>query len=181
MKNPTVIKLCISHKIATSRYTLLKVTVLIKAIIKIIYNKLINQPGRLTPLPTITMFYSHHDPDPSKILRTRSFPAWTQLTWQWALCSSFSNQNSIMPHMPVRIYKMYSWQEYYYLISLSCTCFCLSVKLLKTMTRQTCTVPDNQNDRRWRDKGGHSELVWFGPAESMTFSSRRAVPACHPL
>ena len=40
MKNPTSIKLCISHKISTD--PLLKVTVLIKAIIRIIYNKLIN-------------------------------------------------------------------------------------------------------------------------------------------
>ena len=49
-----------------------------------IYNKFINEPGRLTPLPTMTLFYSHHDPDPPMILRTRSIPAWTQLTWEWA-------------------------------------------------------------------------------------------------
>ena len=42
MKNATGIELCISHKIVTSRGPLLKVTVLIKAIIRIIYNKLIN-------------------------------------------------------------------------------------------------------------------------------------------
>ena len=33
-----------------------------------IYNKLINEPGRLTPLPTITLFYSRDDPDPSKTM-----------------------------------------------------------------------------------------------------------------
>ena len=42
MKNPTGIKECISHKIATSRGPALKVTVLIKVVIRIIYNKLIN-------------------------------------------------------------------------------------------------------------------------------------------
>ena len=41
IKNPTGIKLCISHKIATSlRDPLLKVTVLIKALIRIIYDKI---------------------------------------------------------------------------------------------------------------------------------------------
>ena len=59
---------------------LLKITVPVIALIKITYNKLINYPGWLTPLPTITLFYSHHDPDPSKILRPRSIPAWTRLT-----------------------------------------------------------------------------------------------------
>ena len=42
MKSPTGIKLCISHKKATSRGPLLKITVLIKAIIRIIYTELIN-------------------------------------------------------------------------------------------------------------------------------------------
>ena len=44
MKNPTGIKLCISHKIKLPlpEDPLLKVTVLIKAIIRIIYDKLIN-------------------------------------------------------------------------------------------------------------------------------------------
>ena len=44
MKNPTGIKLCISHKIKLPlpEVPLLKVTVLVKAIIRIIYNKLIN-------------------------------------------------------------------------------------------------------------------------------------------
>ena len=44
MKNPTGIKLCISHKIKLPlpEDPLLKVTVLIKAVIRMIYNKLIN-------------------------------------------------------------------------------------------------------------------------------------------
>ena len=44
MKNPTGIKLCISHKIKLPlpEDPLLKVTVLIKAIIRIVYNKLIS-------------------------------------------------------------------------------------------------------------------------------------------
>ena len=42
MKNPTGIKLCVSHKMPLPEDPLLKVTVLIKAIIRIIYNKLIN-------------------------------------------------------------------------------------------------------------------------------------------
>ena len=54
-----------------------------KAIIRIIYNKLIN-PTDLPRLATITLFYSSHDPDPSKILCTKNTPAWTQLTWEWA-------------------------------------------------------------------------------------------------
>ena len=78
MKNPTGIKLCISHKIKwpLPEDPLLKVHVLIKAIIRIIYNKLINEPCRLTPLAAITLFYSKHDSDPSRILRTKSIPAW---------------------------------------------------------------------------------------------------------
>ena len=35
----------------------------------------------------ITLFSPRHDPGPSKILRPRSIPAWTQLTWEWAQCS----------------------------------------------------------------------------------------------
>ena len=42
MKNPTGIKLCRSHKIAIPEDPHLNVTVLIKTIIRIIYNKLIN-------------------------------------------------------------------------------------------------------------------------------------------
>ena len=44
MENPTGIKLCISHKIKLPlpEDPLLKVTVLVKAIIRIIYNTLIN-------------------------------------------------------------------------------------------------------------------------------------------
>ena len=44
MKNPTGIKLCISHKIKLPlpEDPLLKVTVLIKAVVRMIYNKLIN-------------------------------------------------------------------------------------------------------------------------------------------
>ena len=44
----------------------MKMSALIKAIIKSIYNKLINLTG-LLPGPTIsiTLFYSHHDPNPS--------------------------------------------------------------------------------------------------------------------
>ena len=42
MKNPTGIKLCVSLKLPLPEDPLLKVTVLIKAIIRIIYNKLIN-------------------------------------------------------------------------------------------------------------------------------------------
>ena len=55
MKNPTGIKLCVSHKIKwpLPEDPLLKVTVLVKAIIRIIYNKLINPvglfPGPLSP------------------------------------------------------------------------------------------------------------------------------------
>ena len=46
---------------------LLKVTtqIVIKAIIIIIYNKLINEPGQRTRLAPITLFYSSHYPDPS--------------------------------------------------------------------------------------------------------------------
>ena len=64
MKNPTGSKLCISHKTATSREPLLKVTVLTKSIIRIIYNKLINPASLLhwplsvspcfTPIMTLT-------------------------------------------------------------------------------------------------------------------------------
>ena len=56
-ENPTSIKLCISHKIKfpLPEDPLLKVTVLIKEIIRIIYSKLINYPRRLTPLATITL------------------------------------------------------------------------------------------------------------------------------
>ena len=58
MKNPTGIELCISHKIATSRGPLLNVNVVIKTIIRIIYNKLINEIRRLTPLATVTLTHS---------------------------------------------------------------------------------------------------------------------------
>ena len=69
MKNPTGIKLCISHqiKLPLPEDPLLKLTVLIKTVIGIIYDELINWPCRLTPLATITLFYSNHGPDPSKL------------------------------------------------------------------------------------------------------------------
>ena len=71
MKNPTGIKLCISHKIKLPlpEDPLLKVTVLIKAIIRIHYNKLINTSragfyfiwGVSLTHPMFTLFLSMND------------------------------------------------------------------------------------------------------------------------
>ena len=64
MRNSNGIKLCISQKLPFHEVPLLKnyCPKMIKAITKTIYNKLI-KPGRLTPLTTITLFYSHQDHD----------------------------------------------------------------------------------------------------------------------
>jgi len=49
---------CANHiKLPLPEEPLLKVTVLIKAVIRIIYYKLINKPCQLTPLATITLFF----------------------------------------------------------------------------------------------------------------------------
>ena len=65
MRNPAGIKLCISKQQTkpSVRGLPCKITILIKAVIKTVCNKWIHWPDRLTPLPTITLFYSHHDPD----------------------------------------------------------------------------------------------------------------------
>ena len=59
IKTPTGIKLCISHKLLLPECPLLKVTVLIKTVIRIIYNKLINE---LTQSQATTTCHSHRNP-----------------------------------------------------------------------------------------------------------------------
>ena len=48
----------------------------------------------------ITLFSFHLDPGPSKIQRPRSIPAWTQLTWEWAQCSSPVDATSLLHLAP---------------------------------------------------------------------------------
>ena len=76
----------------------------------ITYNNLINKPCWPTLLATITLFHSIHDPDPSKIPRTKSIPAWTPLTWGNFLGEKVQRMGNLQKKNPERK-RSWTWKR----------------------------------------------------------------------